>query len=117
MALTSVDTGNSRISNLIKSLTIHRPDDWHVHLREGAILETVLPYTARQFARAIVMPNLTKPITSLAEAKDYRSRIIQALPDNSVSSFTPLMTAYLTDLTNVDDLVSCLLYTSDAADE
>ena len=75
------------------SLTIRRPDDWHVHLRDGAMLEAVAPYTARQFARAIVMPNLSPPVTTIAAARDYRTRIIAATgPD-----FTPLMTCYLTD--------------------
>ncbi len=74
-------------------LTIRRPDDWHVHLRDGAMLEVVAPYTARQFARAIVMPNLSPPVTDIAAARAYRARIIAATgPD-----FTPLMTCYLTD--------------------
>ena len=74
-------------------LTIRRPDDWHVHLRDGAMLEAVAPYTARQFARAIVMPNLSPPVTDIAAARAYRTRIIAAAgPD-----FTPLMTCYLTD--------------------
>jgi len=76
-------------------LTLRRPDDWHVHLRDGALLQAVAPATARQFARAIVMPNLTPPITSVAAAVDYRERILAALPDGS--AFTPLLTAYLTD--------------------
>jgi dihydroorotase len=76
-------------------LTLRRPDDWHVHLRDGALLQAVAPATARQFARAIVMPNLTPPITSVAAAVDYRERIRAALPDGS--GFTPLLTAYLTD--------------------
>ncbi|CAN5444966.1 dihydroorotase [soil metagenome] len=76
-------------------LTIRRPDDWHVHLRDGEMLTAVAPYTARQFARAIVMPNLSPPVTSVAAAEAYRSRIIAALPQGS--DFTPLMTCYLTD--------------------
>ncbi|CAN5613312.1 dihydroorotase [soil metagenome] len=76
-------------------LTIRRPDDWHVHLRDGEMLTAVAPYTARQFARAIVMPNLSPPVTSVAAAEAYRSRIIAALPQGS--DFTPLMTRYLTD--------------------
>ena len=82
------------------TITIRRPDDWHVHLRDGAMLERVAPYTARQFARAIIMPNLAPPITSVAGAVAYRDRIIAAAgPD-----FTPLMTAYLTDSTDPDAL-------------
>lgn len=74
-------------------LTIRRPDDWHVHLRDGAMLAAVAPYTARQFARAIVMPNLSPPVTTIDAARAYRSRIeVAAGP-----GFTPLMTAYLTD--------------------
>ena len=74
-------------------LTIRRPDDWHVHLRDGAMLAAVAPYTARQFARAIVMPNLSPPVTTIAAARDYRTRIIAA----TGPGFTPLMTCYLTD--------------------
>ena len=75
------------------TLTIRRPDDWHVHLRDDAMLRAVAPHTARQFARAIVMPNLTPPITTIAAAVAYRERITAAAgPD-----FTPLMTCYLTD--------------------
>ena len=80
------------------SLTIRRPDDWHVHLRDGAVMAGVLPYTARQFARAIVMPNLSPPVTTVAEAEAYRARILAALPAGT--NFTPLMTCYLTDHTD-----------------
>jgi dihydroorotase len=73
-------------------LILRRPDDWHVHLRDGAMLEAVAPYTARQFARAIVMPNLETPITTAAMAQAYRKRILAAAP-----GLTPLMTCYLTD--------------------
>jgi dihydroorotase len=76
-------------------LTIRRPDDWHVHLRDGAMLEAVVAHTARQFARAIVMPNLTPPVANAAAAEAYRTRILAALPVGS--DFTPLMTCYLTD--------------------
>jgi len=85
-------------------ITIRHPDDWHVHLRDGAMLEAVLPFTARQFARAIVMPNLSPPVTNAASAAAYRDRIMAALPDNS--DFTPLMTCYLTDDADADDLAS-----------
>jgi dihydroorotase len=80
------------------SITIRRPDDWHVHLRDGEMLNAVAGFTARQFARAIVMPNLTPPITTIAAAKAYRERILAALPDGA--DFTPLMTCYLTDAAN-----------------
>ncbi|MBX9881696.1 MAG: dihydroorotase [Sphingomonas sp.] len=76
-------------------LTLRRPDDWHLHLRDGAMLAAVLPYTARQFARAIVMPNLVPPVTTVAAAEAYRARILAALPAGA--DFTPLMTCYLTD--------------------
>jgi dihydroorotase len=76
-------------------ITIRRPDDWHVHLRDGAMLEAVAAYTARQFARAIVMPNLAPPVTTAKEAEAYRARIVAALPPGA--DFTPLMTCYLTD--------------------
>jgi dihydroorotase len=81
--------------NATDELTIRRPDDWHVHLRDGAMMAAVLPYTARQFARAIVMPNLVPPVTTIAEALAYRERINAALPRDT--GFTPLITAYLTD--------------------
>jgi len=85
-------------------ITIRRPDDWHVHLRDGAMLAAVAPFTARQFARAIIMPNLSPPVTSAASAAAYRDRIMAALP--SGSDFTPLMTCYLTDDADADDLAS-----------
>jgi len=78
-----------------EQITLRRPDDWHVHLRDGALLQAVAPATAAQFGRAIVMPNLSPPITTVAAARAYRERIRAALPDGS--GFTPLMTAYLTD--------------------
>ena len=84
------------------TLVLRRPDDWHVHLRDGAMLRAVAPATARCFARAIVMPNLNPPITSVAAARAYRQRIVEALPADS--AFTPLMTAYLTDDSNPVEL-------------
>ncbi|MEQ1687103.1 MAG: dihydroorotase [Sphingopyxis sp.] len=78
-----------------QSLTIRRPDDWHVHLRDGAMMAAVLPYTARQFARAIVMPNLSPPVSGIDAAIAYRERTIAATPAGL--DFTPLMTCYLTD--------------------
>ncbi|WP_445191773.1 dihydroorotase [Sphingomonas sp. Tas61C01] len=85
-------------------LTIRRPDDWHVHLRDGAMLEAVAGHTARQFARAIIMPNLTPPVTSAAAASAYRERIVAALPPGT--AFTPLMTCYLTDDTDPDEIAA-----------
>lgn len=84
------------------SITIRRPDDWHLHFRDGATMQAVVPYTARQFGRAIVMPNLTPPVTTTALAADYRDRIRAAVPQGV--DFTPLMTAYLTDQTDPLDL-------------
>jgi dihydroorotase len=86
----------------MSSLTIPRPDDWHVHLRDGDILQAVLPYTAGVFGRAIVMPNLKPPVTTAAQAQKYREEIKAALPRDS--AFTPLMTLYLTDQSSADDL-------------
>jgi dihydroorotase len=83
-----------------QTLTIRRPDDWHVHLRDGEMLQRVAPYTARQFARAIVMPNLVPPVTGVAAAAAYRERILAA----AGPGFTPLMTCYLTDQTDADEL-------------
>jgi len=82
------------------TITIRRPDDWHVHFRDGAMLELVAPYTARQFARAIIMPNLVPPVTTADEAAAYRQRIFAA----SGPGFTPLMTAYLTDDRDPDEI-------------
>ena len=87
---------------MTRTLTLPTPDDLHLHLRDGAMLEAVLPHTARVFARAIVMPNLTPPVVTTADALAYRARIEAALPHDL--AFTPLMTAYLTDATDPDDL-------------
>lgn len=84
------------------TITITRPDDWHLHLRDGAALSAVLPDTAQRFGRAIVMPNLRPPVTTTALAQAYRERILQALPAGS--SFEPLMTLYLTDNTSAEDI-------------
>jgi dihydroorotase len=86
----------------VDTITLRRPDDWHVHLRDGAMLATVARFTARQFARAIVMPNLVPPVTSAAAARAYRERILAALPAGV--AFTPLMTCYLTDTTDPQEL-------------
>jgi dihydroorotase len=90
------------MSSQIQSLTITRPDDWHLHLRDGATMAAVLPHTARQFARAIVMPNLKPPVTTTAQALAYRERLLAALP--SGVQFEPLMTLYLTDNTSPDEI-------------
>ena len=83
-------------------LTIIRPDDWHLHLRDGEALQSVLPHSARQFARAIIMPNLRPPVTTVVAAAEYRQRIMAALP--AELSFEPLMTLYLTDNTPADEI-------------
>ena len=87
---------------MTERLTIRRPDDWHVHLRDGAMLHAVVPHTARQFARAIVMPNLAPPITRIADAEAYRARILAAVPEGM--DFTPLMTCYLTDAADPQEI-------------
>jgi len=87
-----------------ESLTLRKPDDWHLHLRDGAMLDAVVPYTARQFARAIVMPNLVPPVTDRASARAYRERILAAVPENV--SFEPLMTDYLTDETDAQEIAA-----------
>ena len=103
-----------------RTLTLTRPDDWHLHLRDGAALAAVLPHTARQFARAIVMPNLRPPVTTTALALAYRQRIQAAVPAGC--NFTPLMTLYLTDRLPPDEIrrakdaciVACKLYPAGA---
>jgi dihydroorotase len=87
---------------MVESLTIRRPDDWHLHFRDGDTMRAVVPQTARQFARAIVMPNLAPPVTTTALAAAYRDRILAAVPAGL--DFAPLMTAYLTDESDADDL-------------
>ena len=87
----------------LQTLTITRPDDWHVHLRDDAVMASVLPHTAKQFARAIVMPNLKPPVTTTAQALAYRARILAALPAGL--AFEPLMTLYLTDNTAPDEIL------------
>ncbi|MBF9020314.1 dihydroorotase [Rhodobacterales bacterium HKCCA1058] len=86
------------------SLTLRRPDDWHLHLRDGAMLRAVLPETARHFGRSIIMPNLVPPVVTGDDARAYRDRILAALPDGM--TFTPLMTLYLTEGTDPNDLAS-----------
>jgi len=105
----------------VSALTIRRPDDWHVHLRDGAALAAVLPFTAARFARAVVMPNLVPPVTTTAAALAYRGRILAAL--GAQTPFEPLMTLYLTDSTPVEEIaharsagcvVGCKLYPAGA---
>ncbi len=86
------------------AITITRPDDWHLHLRDGAMLKAVLPETARHFARAIIMPNLVPPVVTAAQAAAYRDRIMDALPQDM--PFEPLMTLYLTEDTDPDDVAA-----------
>jgi dihydroorotase len=87
---------------MTKTLTITTPDDFHVHLRDDALMASVVPYTAKQFARALVMPNLKPPITTVDQAIQYESRIKSAL--ESDNHFQPLMTLYLTDKTSLDEI-------------
>jgi len=86
----------------MNTLTIARPDDWHLHLRDGAMMRAVLPHSAQHFARAIIMPNLVPPVVTGAQAMAYRDRILAALPDGM--TFEPLMTLYLTEDTDPDDV-------------
>ena len=86
----------------MQQLTLIRPDDWHLHLRDGALMQSVLPDTLRQFGRAIVMPNLRPPVITTSQAQAYRTRILAALPANS--KFRPLMTLYLTDNTTAKEI-------------
>lgn len=86
----------------MEQITITTPDDWHLHLRDGDVLRTVVAHTAAQFARAIVMPNLTPPVLTTGLAKAYRERILSAVPAGR--SFDPLMTLYLTDNTDADEI-------------
>ena len=88
--------------NPTASLTFTRPDDWHLHVRDGAALAAVVPHTARQFARAVIMPNLKLPVTTAAQAVAYRARIVAAVPEGV--AFEPLMTLYLTDTLAPDEI-------------
>ncbi|HSP01039.1 MAG TPA: dihydroorotase, partial [Thioalkalivibrio sp.] len=85
-----------------QTLTLRRPDDWHLHLRDGAVLTNVVPHTAARFARAIIMPNLKPPVTTVDQAGAYRGRILAAVPAGV--DFTPLMTLYLTDSTSAGEV-------------
>src|SRR5690606_37368930 len=90
------------------TVTIIRPDDWHLHLRDGAVLDSVVGDTARQFARAIIMPNLKPPVTTTGQALAYRERIRAALDRAGIeqAAFTPLMTLYLTDNTSAQEVLN-----------
>ncbi|MGJ8625394.1 MAG: dihydroorotase [Sulfitobacter sp.] len=89
---------------MTQTLTIRRPDDWHLHLRDGDMLRAVLPHTTEHFARAIIMPNLVPPVVTSADARAYRDRIMAALPEGA--DFTPLMTLYLTENTDPADVAT-----------
>lgn len=91
-----------KMDNITDKLTITQPDDWHLHVRNGAILKTVIAHTARQFGRAIIMPNLKPPVTSVEQALNYQAEILSALPEDS--SFQPLMTLYLTGNTSAEEV-------------
>ncbi|MEM7294938.1 MAG: amidohydrolase family protein, partial [Pseudomonadota bacterium] len=83
-------------------ITLRQPDDWHLHLRDGEVLNTTVPHTAAQFSRALIMPNLKPPVTRVEMALAYRDRILSALPADS--AFNPLMTLYLTEQTSLEDV-------------
>src|SRR5688572_11942618 len=87
---------------MTERLTIRKPDDWHLHVRDGAMLKAALPFTARHFGRAILMPNLIPPVLTTADGIAYRERVMAALPEGS--TFKPLITCYLTDTTDPDDV-------------
>lgn len=93
---------SAETTRTLKTMSLRKPDDWHLHLRDGHILKAVLPSSARVFARAIVMPNLVPPVTTVDGARAYRERILAALPMDT--EFTPLMTCYLTDETDTETL-------------
>ncbi|MFM8524982.1 MAG: dihydroorotase [Cyanobacteriota bacterium] len=99
-----MSTPTSETAPMLQRLSLRRPDDWHVHLRDGEMLRAVAPVTARGFARAIVMPNLVPPVISAEAARAYRERILAALPPQT--DFEPLMTAYLSDDTDPADLAA-----------
>ncbi len=98
----NADAADAAPASTVTELTLTRPDDWHLHVRDGDMLAAVLPHTARQFARAIIMPNLRPPVTTTAQALAYRERILAAVPAGL--SFTPLMTLYLTDNTPPEEI-------------
>ncbi|MCA3438800.1 MAG: dihydroorotase, partial [Rhodobacter sp.] len=89
---------------MTQRLTLLRPDDWHLHLRDGALLQAVLPESARHFARALIMPNLVPPVVTAAQAAAYRDRILAVLPTGA--AFLPMMTLYLTETTDPADVAA-----------
>ena len=93
---------------MTNSITIRKPDDWHLHVRDGAMLKASLPFTAKHFGRAIIMPNLVPPVTEVKQAEAYRERLLNALPEGS--TFKPLMTCYLTDHTDPDEVEAGFKY-------
>src|SRR5471030_176747 len=101
-ATDSIPRCENRRMTTSTELKIQTPDDWHLHVRDGAAMAAVLPYTARQFGRAFIMPNLRPPITTTAQAVAYRARLLAALPEGS--TFEPLMTLYLTDNLPPDEI-------------
>lgn len=103
MSLDALFDASTAVRNkTVDSVRIRCPGDWHIHLRDGALLRAVLPFTAAQFARGIVVPNLVRPVTTVDAAIGYRARILAALPAGS--DFQPLMTCYLTDTTSPDEI-------------
>jgi dihydroorotase len=100
----AASTVNASASSSSDTLVITRPDDWHLHVRDGPGLQSVVPHTAQIFGRAIIMPNLVPPVTSAAQALEYKNRVTAATPPNS--SFEPLMTIYLTDNTTPEDVIA-----------
>lgn len=121
MTVPKSDTTDTNTSHAPSRLVLRQPDDWHVHVRDGDMLEAVVGFTARQFARAIIMPNLSPPVTTVAAAEAYRARILNAVPKEL--QFTPLMTCYLTDTTHADEVekgfaagvfTACKLYPANA---
>src|SRR5947208_10824333 len=98
----SAHPGYKSTNSMTQRITIRKPDDWHLHVRDGAMLKAVLPYTTKNFGRAILMPNLVPPVRTTKDAVAYRERVMAALPAGS--RFQPLMTCYLTDDTDPDDV-------------
>src|SRR5580658_4513567 len=91
-----------RTNFMTTRITIRKPDDWHLHVRDGEMLKAVLPYTAKHFGRAILMPNLIPPVRTTADCAAYRERVMAAIPKDA--KFKPLLTCYLTDDTDPDDV-------------
>src|SRR5580658_10460333 len=91
-----------RTNFMTTRITIRKPDDWHLHVRDGEMLKAVLPYTAKHFGRAILMPNLIPPVRTTADCAAYRDRVMAAIPKDA--KFKPLLTWYLTDDTDPDDV-------------